>query len=139
MPGSFRRGADSFDEGAKIWLRGTINAKNLRKNRFSFPMGAIAPCPPLAPPLTTATKGCLSYCHIGNIRTFYGVIPKVRNGRWDGWVCTVFVTNRYGKHREWDWRQFLLRSAKNFAIFSLSDEFLQKMLKSTKNLRSYRT
>ena len=51
-PGNFRRGwDDSSDEG-------TINAKNLRKNRFSSfkggwhaPTGAIAPSPPLTSPL----------------------------------------------------------------------------------------
>ena len=44
-------GADSSDEGAKICFQGTINAINLRKNRFSpsdeglacFDEGAIAP------------------------------------------------------------------------------------------------
>ena len=33
-PGIFRRGADSSDEGLRYGFQGTINAKNLRKNRF---------------------------------------------------------------------------------------------------------
>ena len=34
-PGIFRRGTDSSDEGAKYGVQGTINTKNLRKDRFT--------------------------------------------------------------------------------------------------------
>ena len=34
-PGIFRRWAESSDEGAKYGFQGTVDAKNLRKNRFS--------------------------------------------------------------------------------------------------------
>ena len=54
--------------GLKYGFQGTISAQNLRKNRFHLPTGAsmlrrgaIAPSPPLAPPLvktpTEATEG----------------------------------------------------------------------------------
>ena len=39
-PGIFRRGADSSDEGAKIWFQGTINAKISEKIAFHLPTGA---------------------------------------------------------------------------------------------------
>ena len=39
-PGIFRRGAEPSDKGIKYGFQGTINAKNLRKNRFSPSDGA---------------------------------------------------------------------------------------------------
>ena len=57
-PGIFRRGADLSDEGAKIWFSGYHKCQKSPKNRFHLPTGgwhaptgAIAPTPPLAPPL----------------------------------------------------------------------------------------
>ena len=38
-PGSFRQGADSSHEGAKIKHEGIVNAKNLRQNSFHLPIG----------------------------------------------------------------------------------------------------
>ena len=58
-PGIFRRGLTLPRGGLKYGFRGTINVKNLRQNGFSSSNGglacsnggAIAPSPPLAPPL----------------------------------------------------------------------------------------
>ena len=59
------RGAESSDEGAKVRLSGSVNAKNLRQNSFSpsdgglacSNRGAIAPSsPPLVPPLISAKQ-----------------------------------------------------------------------------------
>ena len=38
----FQRGADSFSEGLKYGFLGTINAKNLRKNRVSPSDGGLS-------------------------------------------------------------------------------------------------
>ena len=38
-PGIFRRGADSSDEGAKIWFSGYYKCQNLRKITFHLPTG----------------------------------------------------------------------------------------------------
>ena len=41
VPGTFQRGADSSNKGAKIWFQGTVNARNLRKNRYSSSNGGL--------------------------------------------------------------------------------------------------
>ena len=61
-PGIFRRGLTLPTRGLKYGFQGTLNAKNLQKNRFSSSEGGLAcsdggysPLAPLAPPLTKST------------------------------------------------------------------------------------
>ena len=81
VPGIFRRGADSSNEGAKIWFSGYYKyQKSPKKNHFSPSDGVASmlrrgdyspPSPPLASPLTD--------CHLLLIMLLYPALSYMRH------------------------------------------------------------